>query len=89
MGSLSSANADLCLGAIWGQKKLGSCPHQLVNNGFDFCNPNKKGGLFSRLQLRGADLNLRPLGYEFVNDLVRLCFSMVWIDVGSRFSMLY
>jgi hypothetical protein len=28
------------------------------------CNSNKKGGLFSRLQLRGKDLNLRPLGYE-------------------------
>ena len=25
---------------------------------------DKKGGLFSRLQLRGEDLNLRPLGYE-------------------------
>jgi hypothetical protein len=28
------------------------------------CNPNEKGGLFSRLKLRGKDLNLRPLGYE-------------------------
>jgi hypothetical protein len=28
------------------------------------CNPNKKGGLSSRLRLRGKDLNLRPLGYE-------------------------
>ena len=28
------------------------------------CNSNRKGGLFSRLQLRGEDLNLRPLGYE-------------------------
>jgi hypothetical protein len=28
------------------------------------CNPNRKGGLFSRLKLRGKDLNLRPLGYE-------------------------
>ena len=28
------------------------------------CNPNKKGGLFGRPQLRGKDLNLRPLGYE-------------------------
>ena len=28
------------------------------------CNPNKKGGLFSRPGLRGKDLNLRPLGYE-------------------------
>jgi integrase len=27
-------------------------------------NCNKKGGLFSRLRLRGKDLNLRPLGYE-------------------------
>ena len=28
------------------------------------CNPKKKGGLFSRPELRGKDLNLRPLGYE-------------------------
>jgi hypothetical protein len=27
-------------------------------------NCNKKGGLFSRPELRGEDLNLRPLGYE-------------------------
>jgi len=32
-------------------------------------NPNKKGGLFSRLRLRGKDLNLRPLGYEPENAL--------------------
>jgi hypothetical protein len=40
-------------------------------------NCNKKGGLFSRLQWRGRDLNPRPLGYEFDNDLVRLCLSTV------------
>ena len=28
------------------------------------CNPKEKGGLFSRPELRGKDLNLRPLGYE-------------------------
>jgi len=38
-----------------------------------FFNAKKKGRLFTGLQLRGEDLNLRPLGYEFVNDLVRLC----------------
>ena len=34
---------------------------------------NEKGPLVSGPQLRGEDLNLRPLGYEFVNDLTRLC----------------
>jgi hypothetical protein len=28
------------------------------------CNQKKKDGLFSRPELRGKDLNLRPLGYE-------------------------
>jgi len=28
------------------------------------CNQKKKGGLFSRPELRGKDLNVRPLVYE-------------------------
>ena len=28
------------------------------------CKSKKKGSLFSCLELRGKDLNLRPLGYE-------------------------
>jgi len=33
------------------------------------CNPDKKGGLFSRPKLRVKDLNLRPLGYEEISNL--------------------
>ena len=42
-------------------------------------NLNEKGGLFSRLKLRGKDLNLRPLGYE-PNELP-LLHPAVWIFI--------
>jgi hypothetical protein len=39
-------------------------------------NAMKKGRLCAAL-IAGEDLNLRPLGYEFDNGLVRLCLSMI------------
>ena len=43
------------------------------------CNPNKKGGLFSRPELRGKDLNLRPLGYEDNRIFARSFASIIWL----------
>jgi hypothetical protein len=49
------------------------------------CNLNEKGGLFSRPQLRGKDLNLRPLGYEGNLTFARVAFSIVYVDRNGWF----
>src|SRR4030095_6325460 len=51
------------------------------------CTPIKKGGLFSRLQLRGKDLNLRPLGYELDLTFACVVFSTVSIGFNAAFSV--
>jgi hypothetical protein len=47
--------------------------------------PRKKAASGSGLQLRGEDLNLRPLGYEFDLNVARVVSSTVYVSVVRWF----